>query len=95
MNVLVSYAIENYELLGFEYEGLLRIVEPHCYGRTHKGNDTIRAFQIEGESSDGNLGWKLFDLSKVEKAQLIGTKFFERTGYKKGDKAMKEIYREI
>ncbi len=31
-------AIENLNVIEFDYEGEIRVVEPHCYGQTTAGN---------------------------------------------------------
>lgn len=88
-------AIENQNLLEFEYEGYSRVVEPHCYGLTTKGNEAIRAYQVEGYSSSGRMGWKLYDLSKADNFEILDDVFETRDDYKQGDKGMSEIFVEI
>lgn len=88
-------AIKNRNLIEFDYEGGVRTVEPHCYGLTTKGNEAIRAYQVDGYSSSGSMGWKLYDLSKAESIEILDETFYVRDGYKKGDKGMSRIFREI
>lgn len=96
MNEDIVEAIENKKLIEFLYDGESRIVEPHCYGVTTKGNDAIRAFQVDGYSSSGKMGWKLYDLSKVDDLNISGKTFYSpRPGYKKGDRGMDDIYCEL
>ncbi|MDZ4809870.1 MAG: hypothetical protein SGI96_16635 [Bacteroidota bacterium] len=96
MNNTITQAITNRLLLQFYYEGELRIVEPHCYGKTSKGNEAIRAFQVDGYSSTGKMGWKLYDLSKASSIKTLeGTFINPRPGYVSGDKGMVVIYCEL
>jgi hypothetical protein len=96
MNAIINSAIEKKLLLSFTYEGLFRIVEPHCYGISTKGSHCLRAFQVDGESSSGNLGWKLYDISKASNILLLEHAFPSiRDGYKKGDKQMTTIIIEL
>lgn len=88
-------AIANQNLLEFEYEGYSRVVEPHCYGLTTKGNEAIRAYQVDGYSSSGRMGWKLYDLSKADNFEILDDVFETRDDYKQGDKGMSEIFVEI
>jgi len=88
-------AVEGQCILQFDYEGEQRIVEPHCYGVTTKGNEAIRAYQIDGYSSSGKMGWKLYDLSKADSIEMLNETFEVRPDYKQGDKGMDEIYCEI
>ena len=96
MNQTIIEAIENQNIIEFYYEGKLRVVEPHCYGLTTAGNEGLRAFQVDGYSSSGKLGWKMYDLGKTENISITEDTFeAPRTGYKKGDKGMDEIYAEL
>jgi hypothetical protein len=82
-------------LIEFEYEGESRTVEPHCYGLTTKGNEAIRAYQVDGYSSSRKMGWKLYDLSKAYNIEVLDETFEVRDDYKKGDKGMSRIFCEI
>lgn len=94
-NEIIS-AIQNQILIEFNYDGGIRIVEPHCFGITSKGNFGLRAFQVDGYSSTGKMGWKLFDMSKAKSLNLIEKKFINpRQGYRRGDSAMQSIYCEL
>jgi len=96
MNNLIIEASENRNVIQFYYESELRVVEPHCYGITTAGNEGLRAFQTDGYSSSGKMGWKMYDLSKAENLEIIAETFSNpRPGYKKGDKGMDEIYTEL
>jgi len=96
MNNRIIKAIENRNVLRFYYDNELRVVEPHCYGITTAGNEGLRAFQIDGYSSSGIMGWKMYDLGKAENIEITGDIFNNpRQGYKKGDKGMDEIFIEL
>jgi hypothetical protein len=88
-------AIENMNVIEFSYDGENRVVEPHCFGVTTEGNDAIRAFQVDGYSSSGRMGWKLYDLSKMDDLSVLEEIFEVRDDYKPGDKGMVDIYIEI
>ena len=93
MRTIIEEAIENMQLIEFYYDGGIRIVEPHCLGQSTKGNDLVRAFQVEGYSSSGKMGWKLYDLSNISSINLLDERFESpRPGYKRGDSAMSIIY---
>ena len=95
MRTLIIDAIKNKNVIEFTYDGESRTVEPHCFGLTTKNNEAIRAFQIDGFSSTGNMGWKLYDLSKADNFNVLLDTFTTRYDYKKDDKGMSEIYCEI
>lgn len=96
MDMEVAKAIRNHNLIKFDYEGGSRLVEPHCYGITTAGNEGLRAYQVDGYSSSGKMGWKIFDLSKARHMQILDDTFKSpRLGYKSGDKGMSRIYQEL
>jgi hypothetical protein len=80
-------------VIRFFYKGLLRVVEPHCYGVTTAGNEALRGFQIQGSSSTGELGWKLFNMTKVTKVEITTISFNgARPRYNRNDQKMRRIY---
>ncbi|WP_394675340.1 hypothetical protein [uncultured Chryseobacterium sp.] len=95
MDQEIIKAIENQNVIEFYYENKLRVVEPHCYGVTTAGNEGLRAYQIDGYSSSGRMGWKMYDLGKANDIDVTEDVFDVRKDYKKGDKGMSEIYAEI
>lgn len=95
MNTEIINAIKNQNVITFDYDGASRTVEPHCYGLTTKGNEAIRAYQIDGYSSSGKMGWKLYDLSKADDIEVQDETFGMRDDYKKGDKGMSRIFVEV
>lgn len=96
MNTEIIVAINNMQLLQFYYDGGYRIVEPHCYGITTANNEGLRAYQTVGHSESGKYGWKMFDLSKASDIDVLNENYTSpREGYKRGDKGMKTIYKEL
>ncbi|MEA9415424.1 hypothetical protein [Flavobacterium sp. PL02] len=96
MNQEIIEAIENKNLVEFNYDDELRIVEPHCYGLSTKNNEILRAYQVDGYSSSGKMGWKLYDLAKAEDINILEDSFERsRNGYNQGDKSMSTIYSEL
>jgi hypothetical protein len=93
MDTEICNAIRNKNVIEFHYDGELRVVEPHCYGVTTAGNDGLRAYQIDGYSSSGKMGWKMYDLSKADDIIITDDSFSSpRAGYKRGDRGMSRIY---
>lgn len=95
MNREIIDAIKNQNVIEFTYDGETRIVEPHCYGLTTKGNEGLRAFQTGGHSSTGTMGWKMYDLGKADDVEVSEETFETRDDYRKGDKGMSKIYAEL
>ncbi|CAM1367243.1 conserved hypothetical protein [Tenacibaculum litoreum] len=91
----ICEAISYKKIITFFYEGGVRKVEPHCHGKTTAGNEGLRGYQTEGYTKSGKYGWKMYDLTKAKRIEVINEKFNVRNGYKKGDKGMSVIYCEI
>ena len=68
MENIIREAIANKQLLEFVYNDKKRVVEPYTLGCSHKGDNTLSAFQIEGGSnSSKDLGWRQFIIENIEK----------------------------
>ncbi len=49
MKQTIIDAIKGRNLLEFSYDGHQRVVEPHTFGVSTKGNDSLSAYQVEGQ----------------------------------------------
>ncbi|MDY0051526.1 MAG: hypothetical protein RBR65_03205 [Aliarcobacter sp.] len=94
MENIIREAIANKQLLKFVYNDKKRVVEPYTFGCSHKGDDTLSAFQIEGGSnSSKDLGWRQFIIENIDNLVLLDSKFDSiRDGYNPNDSRMSEIY---
>jgi hypothetical protein len=79
--------------LELRYDGFIRVVEVHAVGTTKDSNEIMRVFQVRGGSNSfESQGWKIMRLDEALSALVIDEKSeAPRTGYKRGDKAMKVI----
>lgn len=93
MNSDICNAIRNKDIISFNYDGGIRIVEPYCYGVSTAGNLVLRCFQIDGYSLSGKpMGWKLFKIGEMSSISLTEKKIFNiRSGYNPNDKGMIRI----
>jgi predicted DNA-binding transcriptional regulator YafY len=91
---IIKTAIENRQLLSFEYKNKNRIVEPYTFGESSSGKDTLSAFQIDGGSDESaNLVWRQFPVRQIKNLKLIDTKFEEtRDDYHPDNANMNIIY---
>ena len=91
-------AFSNQRQVAFDYDGKLRIVEPHALGTSTKdGEFLLRAYQIAGESRSGEAeGWRLFRLEKITNIRVLDTASqAPRPGYVEGDRQMAETLVEL
>ena len=96
MNRQICDAIENKRLLTFNYDGLPREIEPHAHGISSKGKEVVRGYQTGGQSSSGPLGWRLWDVTKMESLRVCKSTFASpRPDYVKGDSQMRSVHCEL
>lgn len=76
MEGIIKTAIENRQLLSFEYKKKNRLVEPYTFGESSSGKDTLSAFQIDGGSeTSADLVWRQFAIRQIKDLKLLDTKF--------------------
>jgi len=93
VNRIICSAISTRSVIGFDYDGYPRIVEPHCHGVSSKGKEVMRGFQTSGGSESGEFyGWKLFDVAKISDLRILDETFDEnRPYYNPNDSAMQQV----
>lgn len=70
-----SKVIINYRSKGKDEHTGSRVIEPVAYGLTKAGNPVIRAYQVYGDSSTRNRGWKFFRLDRISYWEETSVKF--------------------
>lgn len=95
MNPTLCEAIDQGELIEFEYEGLVRIVEPYIYGIGEGGEALLKGFQTGGfnKKNDNSYTWDVYRVEQIGSVQFVGKGFsHERAGYEKNDPMFTTIY---
>ena len=98
MDSRICSAIKGRKVLTFTYKGLPRVVEPHAHGTSTAGNELMRAYQTEGETTqpDGELGWRPFRIDRIEGLQTLPETFEgTRPRYRRGDRGMNVVHCEL
>jgi hypothetical protein len=90
LHPLICQAIRARRRLSFEYDGLLRIVEPYCHGRSSKGSELLRAVEVKGARNTG-FG-KLWTVSKLLQIELGDAFDANDPNYNPDDSAMAFIH---
>jgi hypothetical protein len=73
----LRFAIAGKRLLEVTYKGSVRLVEPHDYG-VQKGKEHVLVFQrrvMSGAPSRRPFGWRLFDVSLIERCVVTEETF--------------------
>lgn len=86
-------AMKEQRALIIMYKETCRLVEVHAVGISTAGNPCMRVYQVAGETNSGEeYGWKLM---KLEEVSVDIPSLAPRPGYKKGDKGMGTIFKEL
>ena len=88
---VICAAIETRCRLEFEYDGVLRIVEPYCHGVTSRGLESLRAIQVGGARGKFGFG-KLWTIAKMTNVRLTVPFAPRDPNYNPNDSAMSEIH---
>jgi hypothetical protein len=93
---LICQAIQQRQLLEFDYKGKRRVVAPYCHGFSSKDSEVLRAIQVRGESSSGpggGLGFgKLWTVAEMVGARVLDEPFTpDDPNYNPDDTAMARI----
>lgn len=87
-------AIENQQIVEFDYRGKHRVVEPHKVGNTTKGNTVLSGYQVDGRGNEINPpDWGQYKLTKISNLEVTGESFSgPRPEYSRTDKRMTRIF---
>ena len=93
MDPQICDAIENKRLLAFNYDGLPREIEPHAHGISLADKEVVRGYQTGGQSSSGQLGWRLWVVAKMGSLRECHSTFASpRPEYHQNDSGMKSVH---
>lgn len=97
MNELIKNAIENKKVIEFYYKDDLRIVEPFVQGISTTGKESLRGFQVGGNSTDSSsYSWKLFTVDKISNLIVKDENFIgDREHYNPNDSAFSQIFARV
>ena len=97
MNPIICGAIQNRNVLEFNYHGCHRVVEPHAYGLSKASNEVIRCYQTDGYSNSKIIPcWQLMKVDDIEFLTVTERHFLDaRSGYRRGDRSMPTIFCEL
>ena len=76
VDVRIREAIAGKNLLQLRYKNQTRVVEPHDYGVRHEVA-WLLVYQLNSTGGTGShaLGWRLFDVGKIESLSVLEAKF--------------------
>lgn len=77
----LAEAVRQRRALQLRYGGAWRVVHPHALGRTGTGRLGLLTWQTAGVPrgrGDGGEGWRMFDVARIEDAELLRATFTPR-----------------
>jgi hypothetical protein len=76
LDAQLRQAIATKHLIQFDYEGAVRVAEPHDYGRI-EGVDKVLAYQRRKAGRGGKfvMGWRSLFVSKIENCVVLDDTF--------------------
>lgn len=93
---IIRAALREHQILGFNYHGHERRVEPHALGRMKDDRPALLAWQAAGSSrSAPPPGWRTFVLAEIEDLRATPGKFEPRPDYRPEKTPFKEIFAEV
>ena len=98
MQAAIIKAMTDQKVIRCTYNGLLRLVEVHAIGKLIRNKRVaLRVYQVGGESQfDDGQYWRLFYLDSISDFEVTDNRSrAPRSGYKRGDKAMRKIYYQL
>lgn len=91
----LNEAISKLQSVQFTYQNESRVGNPHAIGFTTENNEVVRIYQTEGHSSSGlsfpdrkGVNFRLFDLSHLDKVEILTDVFKVHKAFKKDDDAI-------
>ena len=91
----IKQAITNKKIIEFFYDGKKRIVEPYLIGNTTTGKQSLRAYQIGGNSNSKIPSWKIFTIVKISNVKVTENTFSKRSDYNPNDRGMNQILHRV
>ncbi len=90
-------ALRSGRVLRIRHERRDRWVEVHAVGKDRQGHKVMRVFQIRGGDIESEaVGWRLIRLKEADKPRPTKeASGAPRTGYRKDDRDMSEIYEQV
>jgi hypothetical protein len=94
MDPRICDAIARRRLLMFAYGGAVRVAEPHLYGRSTAGHETLSAWMRPGWSRlDPEGGWRMYRVDALENLQVLPESFdAPRPGFNPQDPHFADVF---
>lgn len=91
----IKKAISEGKQLSIKYNGATRTINPHLFGTNKDNQERLRAVQVASEGTSHTPDWKLFDVSKIELAEVLSTDLTVAEGYKTEDSVITNVITKV
>ena len=89
---VICRAIGTRTLIAFDYDGHHRIAEPYRHGTGSRGRELLVGYQVAGSSASADLGWRLFDVSRITELRAVNEHFVCRPEYDAEDPRIDSVH---
>ena len=92
---IIDEAISERKTISFEYGGLVRVVEPHHYGKLGEF-DQVHCYQVGGDSNSGGLPeWRNFKVDEMKNVAKNDKVFTPESTYRPKNSNYKTIIKKV
>ena len=97
MNQVIVTAILNRRVLSLEYDGSVRLVEPHTYGVNSAGQEALSCYQVADKGKPTAApNWRFMLIPKASAIAMSDTTFPRaRANYVRNTQTMTRIYAQL
>src|SRR5881397_3522486 len=90
---IICEAISKRCLLRFQYDGYVRIVEPHLLGYDTAEHDILCAYLVRGFTKSQPPYWRTYLAGEMKLIEILDERFpGPRKGYNPNDKRIQRVY---
>lgn len=89
VNQIVLSAVRDRRRIRFWYDNEFRTVEPHCYGRSTAGSESLIGFQL------GANAWRWFHVEWMTRISPMSESFDPRPDYARDVHELAEVFAQV
>lgn len=89
MNLIIQSAIRDRRRIRFWYDSEFRTVEPHCYGRSADGTESLIGFQL------GSNTWRWFHVAWMTRILPMSETFNPRPDFARHEHGLANLFAEV
>ena len=89
VNQIILSAVQDRRRIRFWYDNEIRTVEPHCYGSSASGTESMVGFQL------GSNAWRWFHVPGMTRVSVMSETFEPRADYIEDQPGVAVIFAQV